>query len=168
MARGERVLGVQTPSLVPECPRGAALEEERVEPRVGHTAPYAERRVETRTHVAYFMEIGPYPAVPNRGVVLAHIAWGGGARLRYVRFCEYVCRCLGCEHPRLHGVVGAFDFRDVDEPCRTPDQSTAWEVEFGNGLQTALVQRASTIRNASRVTRQELCEIRVVLHALRL
>src|ERR1700694_3178024 len=81
--------------------------------------------------------------------------------------CERGVRCFGAEHPRFHRIVRALDSRQIDEPRRTPDQRTPWKRELRDRLQSALVDRARTVRE-SLATFERTANRRMRLEALEL
>ena len=55
---------------------------------------------------------------------------------------------MGGEHAASHRCVCAFDFWDVEEPCRVADEGSPGKGAFGNGLEAAFVESAGAVGDA--------------------
>ena len=84
-----------------------------------------------------------YPAVVKSLRVCGELI----AAARTVFQC--VERCFSGEHAGFHRGVGAFDLGHVQRSRFTPDQDAARENELRQALQSALVQCARTVGNAT-------------------
>ena len=149
---------------VVEGPRRAALEDHRVDARVEQAAPEAER-VEARADVAHLVQLGDDPALVE--LLLVRLEVDRRVEVVLAALRKRVHGGLGGDHAALHRVVRALDLGHVEEARRAADQRATGEVQLGDRLVAALVQRTRTVREALAAL-EHLGEEGVVLHPLEL
>ena len=145
---------------VPERPRRAPAQHERLERRIHNPAVEAQGGVERRPHVADLLQFLPDGRLAQRPLVVvqedgAGVFGGGEGRVGG----------LGGQHAGAHGRVGAFDFGDVQEAGGVADEGAAGEGALGDGLEAAFVEGAGAVGEAFATVEDGRVE-RVVFHFL--
>ena len=139
LASAFRVCRVTFALLIPKRPGGASAEKERVDARVHDSSPESKSSVERWANIAHLVEVVVYPALFERLFVRGQVDRAVVLRL------EGIVSGLRGEHCGLHGIVGALNLGNVEEARGAANERTAREVEFGNRLETALVEHARAV-----------------------
>ena len=165
-----------------ERPRDSSLEQNRVDTGVNDSSEISESSVERRSKIPYLLELLGYPRVVEGGLIRGDVDGGGGFDV----FGESGDGGVGGfsgEDSRLHRSVGTyddrqsdetinesekrtFDFRNVEESSGTPNQSSPGEGELRDRLETTLVERSRSVRNAFS-TLENVGEERMMFQSLR-
>mmetsp|Transcript_1265 Transcript_1265/g.2054 ORF Transcript_1265/g.2054 Transcript_1265/m.2054 type:complete len:330 (+) Transcript_1265:701-1690(+) len=156
-----------------DCPGLPALGDKAVRPRVSHA--HGRAPLEGSVAVADALELFPNPAGLHAllvaGQVHGALVRADRARLRHgvepAVGRQPPERRLRRDQPRLHGGVGALDLDPVEKAGPTAKKCTTGEVQFGDGVEAALVQDARPVLHAL-APREVGRDQRVVLPALEL
>src|SRR5450759_986989 len=141
--------------MVVQRPGRLALEYVSVERRIRKAAP--ETPVKRRADVAHAVQLVPDPRLADV-FRIARDFFGSLLRQRVVHG-------LGRGHARLHRGMDALDLGYVEEPRGIADEHASGEGELGQGLESALGNRARAVGNAPAVF-EKASNRRVRLEAL--